>query len=309
MEIDQERRRTEATTGGASPLAGYLSDQRLVRASPATADSRTGEVPDAGPLNVWLTGTGTPAVLPGRAGPSTLIRAGTDLMLIDCGNGCAYQIARLGFDPKDITHIFITHHHADHNADLPFLLMSGWVTHRDDYQAPRVIGPPGTLEFVNRMLALHEYDIRARLDHEYDIERLAPEVIEIHDGAQMAGSAWKATAFRVDHHPVCEAYGYRVETRETSVAISGDTRPCDNLISYANGVDVLIHEAIYPGYGYPEYHTLSTDVGAVATRAGARQLVLTHLLPGHLPAVRWLEHVRPDYGGPITVGYDLMQVM
>lgn len=292
-----------------SPLAGYLSDQRLVRARLVSPTPPDADLPEQGQLQMWLTGTGTPAVLAERTGPSTLVRAGGDLLLADCGNACAYQMAKLGFSPTQLSHIFITHHHADHNADLPFLLMSSWISDREDFRAPCIVGPPGTFEFVNRLLALHEYDIRARLDHAYDIERLAPDVIEIHDGAQVAGRTWTITAFRVDHHPVCEAYGYRIDTGETSVVISGDTRPCDNLIAHAKNADVLVHEAIYPGYGYPEYHTLSTDVGKVAAKANVGRLVLTHLLPGHLPPERWLEHVHPDFTGQVTVGYDLMQVI
>ncbi|WP_129710870.1 MBL fold metallo-hydrolase [Haloactinopolyspora alba] len=291
-----------------SPLAGYLAGEQLVRGRLVPAAGAAG-AREPGRFGVWLTGTGTPAVLPDRNGPSTLVQAGTDLMLVDCGNGCAYQMARLGFRPSDLTHVFITHHHADHNVDLPFILMSGWISYRDDYRPPLIVGPPGTLEFVNRMLALHEYDIRARLDHAYDVERLAPEVIEVDDGTEVFGRTWRTTSFRVDHHPVCEAFGYRIDTHDTSVVISGDTRPCDNLIDHASDADVLIHEAIYPGYGYPAYHTLSSDVGRVAAKANARHLVLTHLLPGHLPDERWLDDVRLHYTGRATVGRDLMRVV
>jgi len=280
----------------------------LVQAARATPESLSaGTVADSEErLRMWLTGTGTPFPLPGRAGPSTLLQAGGELLLVDCGNSCAYQIQRLGFDWRQVTHIFITHHHVDHNADLAYFLLSGWMTGRTT--PPNVIGPPGTLEYVNRTLAAQDYDIRVRVPHGKDPEQLRVRVVEVEDGDRITSAGWRATAFRVDHMPVDQAFGYRFDAGGRSVVISGDTRPCDNLVKHAQGVDVLIHEAIYPGFGIPSYHTLAADVGKVAARARAKHLVLTHLLPGHLPDEQWLRDISPHYDGPVTVGQDLLEI-
>jgi ribonuclease BN (tRNA processing enzyme) len=71
----------------------------------------------------------------------------------------------------------------------------------------------------------------------------------------------------------------------------------------------LVHEAIFPGYGIPEYHTLSHEVGVVAHECHAKRLVMTHLLPGHIPAEQWFEHARLGFDGPIDIAYDLMKVV
>lgn len=289
---------------------------RQFAAGPAAAVPRRGNVDDVaalagnpagGPLQAWLTGTGTPVVIPDRAGPSNVVRVGEQVVVVDCGNGVLYQLARLGITPREITHVFITHHHVDHNADLGYLLVAPWSL-KGEHRAPVVLGPPGTFEYTSRVLAAHDFDLRARIPHGFIPERAAPAVVELADGDVIKGAGLRVTAFAVDHTPVDPAYGYRFDTDEGSIVFSGDTKPSDNLVRHAQGVDVLVHEVLYPGFGFADYHTVSTDVGAVATRARARSLVLSHLIPGTRPDEDWLAHARTNYDGPVTVGHDLMPI-
>ena len=263
--------------------------------------------PSGGPVQAWVTGTGTPVVVPGRSGPSNVVRCGGQTIVVDCGNGILYQLAALGITPREVTHVFITHHHVDHNADLGYLLVAPWVQ-KGEHRAPVVLGPPGTYEYTRRVLAAQDFDFRARLPHGFRPERAAPAVVELRDGDTVRGDGLRVTAFAVEHTPVDPALGYRFDTDEVSLAFSGDTRPSENLIRHARGVDVLVHEVLFPGYGFPDYHTVSTDVGSVATRAEAGRLVLTHLIPGHLPDEDWLAHARQGYDGPVSVAYDLMPI-
>ena len=278
--------------------------------SPWPVENRASEGPTSGQFTVWLTGTGAPSVRSGRAGPSTTLQIDEALILVDVGNGTGYQLSRLGIRLTDVTHIFITHHHIDHNADLGFLLASPWIERgrENGYHPPTVLGPPGTFEHVRRVLGACDYDVRVRIPHGYLAAGMAPTVYEMTDGTIYHGKGWRATAFGVEHMPVDQALGFRFDTDEGSLVISGDTRPCENLLKYASNVDCLVHEAIWPGFGFPEYHTLSTDVGKVAERARARQLVLTHLLPGDVEDDRWLEHAIAEYNGPVTIGRDLLRV-
>ena len=277
---------------------------------PWPVEDSASQVLTPGQFTIWLTGTGSPSVRSGRAGPSTTLQIDEALILVDVGNGTGYQLSRLGIRLTDVTHIFITHHHIDHNADLGFLLASPWIERgrESSYHAPTVLGPPGTFEFVRRVLAAFDYDIRVRTPHGYLTAGMTPTVYEMTDGTIYHGKGWRATAFGVEHMPVDQALGFRFETDAGSLVISGDTRPCENLLKYSSDVDCLIHEAIWPGFGFPEYHTLSTDVGKVAELAKARQLVLTHLLPGDVEDERWLEHAIAEYGGPVTIGRDLLRV-
>lgn len=302
---------------GHPELDGYLSDVRLIERVPVRrATSGDGvasgdDMPSGtnASLDVWLTGTGTPAALPGRSGPSTLLRCRDDVILVDCGNGTAYQIARLEIDPRQVTHVFITHHHLDHNVDLPFLLLSPWIQNRETHKPPLIVGPPGTGAFVERAFLLHEYDLRVRKFHGYQADRAVPSVVEVGDGGVVKGDGWRCTAFAVEHYPVESAFGYAFRTRTQTVVISGDTQISDNLVRNAEGADLLIHEAIFEGFGYPDYHTLAADVGKVAAKAKVKQLALTHLIPGDLPDEAWLREVRRSYQGPTVIGHDLQKVL
>lgn len=263
--------------------------------------------PPADPVRIWLTGTGTPAPLPGRRGPSNLLQLGEQLVVVDVGNGAAFQLAQLGFHPREVDVVAITHHHFDHNVDLAYFLLAPWAQ-KAESRPPTIVGPPGTLRYVDRVLAAHDYDIRVRQPHGFHHEDLEPPVVEIEDGDVVLGRGWSMTAVRVDHHPVDQAFGYRFDVGPRSVAFSGDTRPCDNLVERFQGVDILVHEAIYPGFGIPDYHTLASDVGRVASRAGAGKLVLTHLLPGDRTDEDWLHLATQGFDGPVVVGRDLMEL-
>ncbi|WP_457963916.1 MBL fold metallo-hydrolase [Arthrobacter sp. D1-29] len=289
-----------------SLLEEYLQGGQLARAwltEPPSEDKGLERVR----LRCWLSGTGTPAVVDGRYGPSTVLAIGDDVVMVDTGNGCVYQLFHLGWRPEDVTHVLITHNHLDHNADLGFLILAPWI-HGTQKKPPTVIGPPGTLEYVNRVFAAHDYDIRARLRHGYDPALLSVPVVEVKDGLILNFSGWQVSAVEVEHSPVEDAFGYVFRTAAHSVAISGDTRPSDKLIAAAQGADVLIHEALFPGYGIPDYHTSVHDVGRVATAANVSRLVLTHLIPGHLPEEKWKEIVQQSFHGDLTVGTDLLQV-
>lgn len=289
-----------------SLLGEYLNGEQLARGWLAQPNPEPTKL-ERLRIRCWLGGTGTPAVVDGRYGPSTVLAIGDDLVMVDSGNGCVYQLFRLGWRPEDVTHVLITHHHLDHNADLGFLILAPWI-HGTQKKPPTVIGPPGTLEYINRIFAAQDYDIRARLRHGYDPERLSVPVVEVHDGLVLNFRGWQVSAVEVEHSPVEDAFGYVFHTAAHSVAISGDTRPSDRLIAAAQGADVLIHEALFPGYGIPDYHTSVHDVGRVAAAANVSLLVLTHLIPGHLPEEQWSQIVQQSFHGELMVGTDLLQV-
>jgi len=104
-----------------------------------------------------------------------------------------------------------------------------------------------------------------------------------------------------------------------TVVISGDTRPSDNLIKFARGADVLIHEAYLPEHfddvdspavaaRLKRYHTSADEVGQVAAAAGVKLLVLTHVIPGDPESEKiFLERARKHFKGEIVVGKDLMR--
>ena len=94
------------------------------------------------------------------------------------------------------------------------------------------------------------------------------------------------------------------------------------LIEVAKGADVIVHEVfdhgrdpVPRGTQSPEtmpqvasYHTLSTEVGEIASEAGAGALILTHIVPPSADPARLLEHARVGFDGFVAVGEDLMAI-
>jgi ribonuclease Z len=273
-------------------------------------------------MTVTLLGTGCPPPNPRRRGPATLVAHGATRLLVDTGSGVAAQLQQAGVAVGDLDRVFVTHLHSDHVIDLGHLVLSRWILGANTPLA--VFGPAGTRAHVERLLALWAHDVALRRAHMHDREPPRVRVTEIAEGVVFEDGGLTVTAFEVEHEPVKPAFGFAIEADGRRVVVSGDTRPCENLIRHAQEVDLLIHECTdatqarwTPGCGWPSreakvrdlaaYHTGPDEVGQVAAAARARTLVLTHLMPGSDPADLAARAGR-SFGGRIVVGEDLMTV-
>ena len=273
-------------------------------------------------MRAVLLGTGAPPPNPQRRGPSALVSLGTEHFLVDAGSGVGVQLMRAGLRPYDWPRVLITHHHSDHTIDLGHLLITRWIVGQN---APlEVWGPAGTTRQMAKLLDWLDWDIEVRRSHMQARPRPDVRVTEIEEGKVMEAGGVTVSAFLVDHDPVKPAFGFRFDGGGRSIAISGDTRPSENLMKWSHGVDVLIHECCemahtswYPGCGWPtieekvrdlaSYHTQPPDLGRVAAGARAKRLVVTHLMPGSVPA-DIADHARRHYDGPVVIGEDLIDV-
>ena len=275
-----------------------------------------------------LLGTaGGPTPKADRAAPASVIVIDGVIYVIDCGNGVARQMVKTGLDLGALRHVFITHQHSDHNADvgnLPWLAWSGPLHTRVD-----LWGPPPLTDMTRQFLAMNAVDIHIR---ETDEGRppLAPLLVP-HDltepGLVMHDERVKVTAALVQHPPVTPAFAYRFDCPDRSIVFSGDTRPSDNLIKLAHGADVLVHEVMYlpalekligtepNATRLREHllasHTTTEQVGRIASEAGVKTLVLNHFVPGGHPPVPdevWRDAVSPHFDGRLVVGHDLMEL-
>ena len=305
-------RRTAVAGLGASLLTGRLEAQPL-------AASRT---------RLILLGTaGGPRPRKKRSGSAQVIASGGRLYVVDCGYGVARQLVLAGLPLRQLRHVFITHHHSDHNVDLGALLQLAWVSGL----ATRVDcwGPPPTKRMVADYLRYQSYDIALRIRDEGRTQ-LAP-LIRAHDlvnaGEVIRDERLRVTAAKVPHPPLPLAFAYRFDAPDRSIVISGDTRESDELVKLAAGADVLVHEVMLvervrellrglPNRGTLErsvvsHHTTADQVGRVAAAAGVKMLVLSHFVPAEDPDVpdeEWLAPVRRHYSGPVIVGRDLMEI-
>jgi ribonuclease Z len=281
-------------------------------------------------MKLTLLGTGTPIPDPKRAGASQTIESGGELVLIDCGAGAMHRLAESGYVQPGgrelalpIRCIALTHLHSDHITGLADLLWAGWVMNWWT-KAPLLIGPPGTAEMVRHLVEAFRYDITVRTYADaLEGPGPAPDVEEIEEGYETEGSDWRLSAFRVDHSPVDQAFGFRIDAPDSSIAISGDTCYCENLVRHSEGVDLLVHE-VYWRQGMQariaaattparrlraetiaRYHTPAEDTGRIAREAGVRKLVLSHLILGGGTNGDLLQDIAPHYHGPVAVGADL----
>lgn len=275
-------------------------------------------------MKLTLLGTGTPIPNLQRYGPSQVVEVAGRLVLLDSGIGVVHRLMGAGYARPDIEAIALTHLHFDHVAGLHDLLWAGWIQSWWD-EPPPIIGPPGTREMIDGLMQAFAYDIKVRTMGERRREGLVPSrVDEIDDAWATETSAWRLSAFRVEHEPVDEAFGFRLDSSEGSIVISGDTKKSENLIRHAVGADLLVHEA-YTRRGMEAqmaatadplvrrrldviagYHTPADDVARIANESGVRNLVLSHLLlqGGAMPR-DFADEIEPIYHGPLAVGVDL----
>jgi len=272
-------------------------------------------------LRITLLGTGSgPPVRASRAGVGTLVEAGNERLLFDAGYGVLRRLVQTGRPMDAVTRVFLTHLHSDHVVELPALLLLPWAAPSARDVPLEVWGPPGTRAMMNGLLSAFAFDIHVRRDVD---ERASARgiVVEGHDirgGIVYERNDVRVSAFPVDHGPVKPAYGYRVDYRGHSVAISGDTRVSDSLVAASKGVDVLIHEVIDAEFlrtverpspqlfdAILAHHTTAEQAGGVFQRVKPRLAVFSHS-PG-TPAL--LEGARRGgYTGPLEVGEDLMVI-
>src|SRR4051812_30725991 len=195
-------------------------------------------------IEITLLGTGSPMVDAKRAGPSTLVRAGDGLFLVDCGRGVLQRAAAVGVGAADLTALLLTHLHSDHITDLNDVITTRWVTTFERTPLP-IIGPPGTAAVVEATLAALAPDISYRIAHHADITE--PPAVEVHEYTE--GPVWEVSGVQIrvaptDHRPVEPTIAFRIEYAAASVVVAGDSVPCASLDELAAGAGALVHTVI-----------------------------------------------------------------
>lgn len=271
-------------------------------------------------IEVTLLGTGSPMVDANRAGPSTLVRAGSDLFLVDCGRGALMRAAAVGVGAANIAALLLTHLHSDHITDLSDVITTRWVTTFTRTPLP-VFGPPGTAAVVAATLEALAPDISYRIGHHADITE--PPTVEVHEFTD--GVVWDADGVQIrvaptDHRPVEPTIAYRIDYAEASVVLAGDTIPCQGLDELAAGAGALVHTVIRKDLvtlapqqrlrDILDYHSSVEQAAATAQRAGVGTLILTHYVPPLQPGTedQWRALAVTEFDRQIELGDDLHRV-
>ena len=247
--------------------------------------------------------------------------------VVDCGDGVARQLAFADVPLSTLRHVFLTHHHSDHNADYGNLIWLAWTaglrTRIDTW------GPPPLSKMTRLFFEMNKNDIDVRVANEGRVP-LVP-LVHVHEvrrgGPVMTDENVKVTAALVNHPPVVPAFAYRFDTADRSIVISGDTAPSDSLVKLAAGADVLVHSVMYPPAldrlvarvpnaaalkaSILAHQTSAEDAGRIAQSAGAKTLVLSHFVPpddSEVTDQMWIDAARSHFTGSVVVGRDLLEI-
>jgi len=278
---------------------------------PAAAANRT---------EIILLGTGTPYPDPNSSGPTTAVVVDGRVFLFDAGAGVMRRLNAAKLPLSGPEAVFITHLHSDHTLGYADLILTSWVMRRA--KPFPVYGPRGLQRMTNHLLAAFSEDIEIRtngLEHEVP-GGYRVKVQEIRAGIVYEKNGVRVTAIAVQHGTWKQAFGYRIDTPDRSIVISGDARPSEALVKASQGVDVLIHE-VYSAAGlkpedrpggkdWPQYcrefHTSDVELGALAARIQPKFLILDHTIRFGASDEDLLGGIRRGgYAGPAVVGKDL----
>ena len=315
-----------------APLSVALVEKVMAK---RFAEKPLQDLPDG--LYAGLCGSGSPFPDAKRGSPCTLVIAGQRLFVFDTGSSASTNIARMGFDLGSIEAVFLTHFHSDHIGGLGEVMLNRWVAGANASPLP-VHGPIGVKAVVDGFMQAYYQDHLYRIAHHG--EKIIPpggfggsprtfgtpgpeQSVLVIDEPDLS-----IEAFNVNHSPIEPAVGYRVRYKDRTLVISGDTRQSPAVLREAQGVDLLIHEALASDLVQPlstaagtagranlaqifidiqNYHTTPEQAAETARDAGVDYLLLTHIVPPlPLPGLEtaFLGDSANIFKGPIRVGQD-----
>lgn len=283
-------------------------------------------------MRVTLLGTGSPLPSLKRASSGYLVEIGGDVVLIDHGPGAFQRLLQTGKRATDVTHVFLSHLHFDHCADLIRLFHHRWDAGGPQTPPMAIYGPDGTQEFIERVFGAEgafSRDLMARTRHPLSTgiycerggtpprpwpdtratDLVGPGVVEF-DG-------WRIVRCEVPHvQPYLESFAYCVEAGGKKFAYTSDvnltlTDIPPALRELVQGADLLVHylnafateDRMPGGLAGPRF------VARLARDAGIKTLVTTHhgsWIDTSEVRERVLAEIGGLYPGKVIWGEDLM---
>jgi ribonuclease BN (tRNA processing enzyme) len=252
-------------------------------------------------MQITILGSGTCVPSLRRSACSVLIQIDKAMLLFDSGPGTMRRLLEAGVTIDQISYIFYSHLHPDHSAELvPFLFATKYPESYKRRRPFTIVAAKGFGDFYEKL----------RLAYGHWIE-LAPGLMHIAQLDNKDRDHLDCGDFDVDSLPMDHtetSLGFRItDPSGQSVVYSGDTDACENLVTLARDVDVLICESALPDELKAPGHLTPSLAGRIASRAGVRKLVLTHFYP-ECDAVDVAEQCRKTYQGPLVLAEDLQEI-
>ena len=287
-------------------------------------------------LHLALCGAGGPLPDPKRSGPCVAVVAGKQLFVVDAGTNGLRNLMRMRYPVGRIEAVLLTHFHSDHLDGLGEMATLRWVNGNHTRPLP-VIGPEGVQQIVEGFNIAYQQDSIGRNAHHGDkvaplsgfgmIARPFPVPAEGQLETVYAHDNVKIQALLVDHGPVKPAVGYLFTYKDRALLVSGDTSKSANVQKFAQGVDLLVHEALSRSIvglmhdtaaqagadslakitdDIQNYHATPVEAAEIARDAGVGHLLYYHIVPPLIfPGMEalWLEGVDAVYSN-YTLGQD-----
>ena len=286
------------------------------------------------PTTLHILGAGTPHPTPFRFGSSSVLEIDGEFLMFDCGPATTHKLVKAGLWPTKIDHLFFTHHHFDHDVDLPCFLLCRWDQSIGEENTLSIYGPPPTDRLVHGIMdeetGVFAHDWYARVHFPISqnvyvnrggtLPRDPPVVYsrDIGPGIFLTNERWKITAAETSHvQPYLDSLAYRVDTASgKSIVFTGDTEPCDSLIDLAQNADILIancanDQTTLEARGLDSGQLGTITAAQMADTTNVKTLVLSHTSPDlatHGPMEKAIGDIRKHYDGQIIFAEELMKL-
>ena len=304
--------------------SAFLYGQDISKSKPRAEAPPSAAVQLSAPdshTRVVMLGVGNPNADPERSGPAVAIVVNAVAYLVDCGPGVVRRAAAAeakgvtGLKVTQLRTVFITHLHSDHTLGYPDLIFTPWVLGREE--PLQAYGPRGLRQMTGNIEKAWKKDIAVRTQglEQANHTGYKVRVHEIAPGIVYRDANVTVTAFAVKHGTWDQAFGYRFDTPDRSIVVSGDTAPAESVVQACHGCDVLLHEVYNPNgeelktphwkQYFETFHTSPRELGDIAGRAHPKLLVLYHEVFEKLPEEDLVEQVRHYYSGKMEAAKDL----
>jgi len=252
-----------------------------------------------------ILGSGVAYLTPERSCPAYLVEEGNTKVLLDCGAGAMTQLAKIKVKVTDLDAVFITHQHADHLGELLSLILAIYVAniyYKAEEKKLTIVGPEKFKENYNKLFEV----LFPEKNPNFQIE-----ILELVNGSSVKVGHLKVESAQVPHSQIFKANAYKVSHNNRSIVYTGDidNRPNEwgDLVKMAQKCNYLMVDTCRPIVWEQGYHLQPKQVGELASKIEAKNLILTHLTDLNKEGELMAE-AKKSFSGNVIVAKDLMEI-
>ena len=245
-------------------------------------------------MQITVVGSGTVVPHLRRRQSCVVARAGGQTLVFDLGSGAVRGMLRSDLDPFSVDRIFFTHFHPDHTVDVvPLLFAMKYGAEEPRTRPLRLAGPEPFLEFWESVRSAWGQWMFADATLVSELPHVCPSSIEL-AGCRLS---WAPA----EHRP--ESIAYRLDAEGGAFVYTGDTEYSPSVVELARGADTLLIESSFPDDAPVPGHLTPSDTARIASEAGARRVVLTHIYPA-ANDLDLVSEIGRGYDGEVIIAED-----